>query len=136
MVARDHERADAGAPGPRDGVPGLGTWRIDHADEPREYQVMLNLRVEVTCTATAGRQFAVREPSGGDPQRAKGLTRERLVDAQDLRATRRRQRPRRLTDELVRTPHEEHVRRALGEHDSALSLLRVAVDRAHQLALG
>ena len=128
MIARDHHRADAGALRASHRVARFGTGRIDHANQPFEDEVLLELIVRL-CR----RSF--RQPSRGDAERPKRLAGQRFVGAQDLGAAVRGQRPAVVVHGLEGAACEQHVRSAFREHDGAALLLGVTMERAHQLPL-
>ena len=85
-----------------------------------------------TCSASA----SLVSQRAATPSVRSASAGERVVGLQDLGPAGRRQRPTAVADHLEAAARQEHVGRALREHDAAALLLRVAVDRAHQLALG
>ena len=62
-VAGDHEDADAGVPAAGDRVGDLRSWRVEHADEPEQLEVLLD---GIGVVARVGRQDAAGE--GEDAQ--------------------------------------------------------------------
>ena len=77
------------------------------------------------------------ERAEGDAERAQRFAGQLLVRLPGSAARRSvAQGPGLLADQLLRAAREQHVGSALGEDQQALRPLGVAVDRAHQLALG
>ena len=134
VIAGDHDRANAGAPGARDGVLRLRARRIDHADQAGEHQALFDALVRIGARAPRARPAS--QPAGGDAKRAQRFAGQRFVGLQNLLATRGGERPPVLADDFERASRQQHVGRPLGEHDAGVFLRRVAMDRAHQLALG
>jgi hypothetical protein len=49
VIARDHDRTDAGSPGAGDGRLGFRARRVDHADQPEEDEVMFDPLIELVA---------------------------------------------------------------------------------------
>src|SRR5690606_28807731 len=129
--AGDHERTDAGILRARNGLRGFGARRIDHADETEEDQVLFDRLVDSLRTERIARQQAQR-----DPERAHALPREIVDRLAYLLAALRRQRDLLLADFFLRAACKQDIRRAFREREQEFLALRIAVNRAHQLALG
>ena len=116
VIAGNHQRADAGAFGPGHGVLRLVARWVDHADQPGEHEVLFDALVRAGGVLREG---VGRQPEAGDAERAQRLAGERLVHLQNLRATRGRQRSPVVAHHLEAAPRQQHVGRALREHDPA-----------------
>ena len=96
--------------------------RVDHADQPEEDQLLLDVarrlrRARARPPAARGRRRrACAAPRRPAPRWPPGSRARRSVG----------QRPRLFADQLVRAARQQHVRRALGEDEQALLLLGVA----------
>jgi hypothetical protein len=131
MIARDHDWPDAGALGARHCRLRFGARRVDHADQPQEHEILLDLLVEILMP-----EVILRERAEGDAERPQGLLGEVVVGVQNGGPARGRERPRLLADEFMRAAPQQDVGRALGEGDPPLRSLGILVNRAHQLAFG
>ena len=47
VIARDHQRTNPGESRSRYRLPGFRPWRVDHADQPNEYQVLFDAVVRM-----------------------------------------------------------------------------------------
>ena len=135
MIAGDHHRTDAGAfrrvrppPSPR---PAADRSCRSGPATPDPVRVRRqDARRALRSASPASQRPATPSVRSASPASAS------LV-CENLRAARRCQRPAVLADEFERAAREQHVGRALGEHDaSVLSPSVSPMDRAHQLALG
>ena len=82
---------------------------------PGEDEVLLDALVDAAVVRVGASSASQRIATPSVRSASSG---ERLVGARDLRAALRRQRPRLLADQLARAPREQHVGRALREHDA------------------
>ena len=126
MVAGDHDGTDTGAAALLYSGLDLGTYRIDHAGEADEGEVML----EVGGAAIGGDVVPETLAGGEDTQ---GLVGHSLVGGEDLVALGVGHGLDGAVLEVIGAELEHFVRRALGVLDNALVGL---VDRAHHLTHG
>jgi hypothetical protein len=117
----------------RDGVFRLWSRRVNHADQARKHQALFD-----TLVRTSGmfREIVLFEPATSDAKRPEGLAGECFVDLRNLRTTCGGERPPSVTEDFERTSCEQHVWRPLSEDNARMCLIGVAMDGAHQLALG
>ncbi len=131
MITRDHDRADAGALGQRDSVLRFVARRVDHSDQPEEDEIVLDALVNLVAP-----ERVLRQRSEGDTERSQRFSRQVFIATRNLRAAFGRERSRLFADKLLRAAHEQDIRRAFGQDEQAFLPLGVAVNRAHELALG
>ena len=114
-------------------VPGLGPRRVDHANQAREHQVLFD--AVVRAPAVSGERIP-GQPSGGDPEGPQCLAGQPVVGLQDLCPALGRQRAPLGAHELAAAAAQQDVGRAFGEDDQAVLLFGIAMQGAHELALG
>src|SRR5215203_1378224 len=97
MISRDHQRPDAGRFRAPNGLPRLRTRRVDHADQPEEHELMLELLVH----SVVGERI-LRPQTHGYAERAQRLLGEALIGSLNRNAPLRGQWPPLLPNLLMR----------------------------------
>jgi len=117
MIAGDHERADAGRDARGHGGPSLVARRVDHADEPGEHELLLDVARDLDGRPARGRCGGVHPPRQAEhPQRP---CRQIGVRPENLGSSRLRERHPPASPRLMRATRQDRFRSALRMDDES-----------------
>ena len=133
MIAGDHHRADARAPGraPRPPSPPSRGGSIMPIKPAKTRSCSMRSSISIVLERVARAARGRRRPACAAPRRRALRSRCRISARRSSLSGSGL-----FAHQLLRAAREQHVGRAFGEDEQALLPLGVRVDRAHQLALG